>query len=111
MPDQRRNEMNATLEVLCAAPRNWAKTALFWGAAGMTLLPLAARAQQAKPLLPLPPPVVSTVPSKGDVNPYGVAFVPRSFGAKGLLHPGDILVSNFNNNTNLQGTGTTIIRV
>jgi hypothetical protein len=58
------------------------------------------------------PTQVSTVPPNGDVNPYGVAFVPEGFhhGA-GPLQPGDILVSNFNNNMNLQGTGTTIVRV
>jgi hypothetical protein len=52
---------------------------------------------------------VSTVPSNGDVNPYGVAFVPRNFPTGGAIHPGDILVSNFNNSLNLQGTGTTIV--
>ena len=29
----------------------------------------------------------------------------------GIPHSGDILVSNFNNGANLQGTGTTIVRV
>jgi len=55
--------------------------------------------------------VVSTVPPNGDVNPYGVAFVPQGFPNGGPLNAGDILVSNFNNNINLQGTGTTIVRV
>jgi hypothetical protein len=55
------------------------------------------------------PQVLSTVPSNGDVNPYGVAFVPAGFPTGGLLEPGDILVSNYNNNQNLQGTGTTIV--
>jgi len=56
--------------------------------------------------------IVSTVPPNGDVNPYGVAFVPQGFqSGNGPLQPGDILVSNFNNNMNLQGTGTTIVRV
>jgi hypothetical protein len=50
-------------------------------------------------------------PGKGDVNPYGVAFVPRGFPSGGALRPGDVLVSNFNNKTNTQGTGTTIVRV
>jgi len=54
---------------------------------------------------------VSTVPANGDVNPYGVAFVPSVFPSGGLLTPGDILVSNFNNSTNLQGTGTTIVKI
>ena len=56
--------------------------------------------------------IVSTVPPNGDLNPYGVAFVPQGFqSGAGPLRPGDILVSNFNNNMNLQGTGTTIVRV
>ena len=56
--------------------------------------------------------IVSTVPPNGDVNPYGVAFVPLLFqSGSGPLQPGDILVSNFNNSSNLQGTGTTIVRI
>ncbi len=55
--------------------------------------------------------IVSTVPANGDVNPYGVAFVPSGFAKGGSLEPGDILVSNFNNSGNLQGTGTTIVKV
>jgi hypothetical protein len=60
-------------------------------------------------------PVASTVPaSNGDVNPYGVAVVPRS---TGNLVQGDVLVSNFNNKittaspTGQQGLGTTIMQV
>ena len=52
--------------------------------------------------------IASTVPANGDVNPYGVALVPDS---KGSLTKGNILVSNFNNSANLQGTGTTIVQV
>jgi hypothetical protein len=65
-----------------------------------------------EPFLPSPVRTVSTVPANGDVNPYGVAFVPKTFetGAGPLKH-GDILVSNFNNKSNLQGTGTTIVRI
>ncbi len=50
----------------------------------------------------------STVPGNGDVNPYGVALVKRSVGK---LRQGSILVSNFNNSANEQGTGTTIVQV
>jgi predicted lipoprotein with Yx(FWY)xxD motif len=50
----------------------------------------------------------STVPGNGDINPYGVAVVPRSIGR---LVKGDILVSNFNDKANLQGTGTTIVQL
>ena len=52
--------------------------------------------------------VASTVPKNGDVNPYGVAVVGRS---KDRLHRGDVLVSNFNDKANAQGTGTTIVEV
>jgi hypothetical protein len=50
----------------------------------------------------------STVPKSGDVNPYGVAVAPVT---RGRLVAGDVLVSNFNNHRNLQGTGTTIVEV
>jgi hypothetical protein len=64
------------------------------------------------PNLPSTPNVsASTVPANGDVNPYGVAFVPHGFPAGGILRPGDVIVSNFNNSANLQGTGTTVVRV
>ena len=53
----------------------------------------------------------STIPSNNDVNPYGVAFVPNGFPATNVVAPGDILVSNFNDHTNTQGTGTTIVSI
>ena len=62
-------------------------------------------------ILPFTTFVESTIPTNGDVNPYGVAFVPRGLPGGGLLNPGDLLVSNFNNKQNVQGTGTTIIKV
>ena len=59
--------------------------------------------------------VASTVPAlgkgkpgSGDVNPYAVAVVPRTTGA---LVAGDVLISNFNNSANLQGTGVTIMQI
>jgi hypothetical protein len=52
--------------------------------------------------------IASTVPANGDVNPYGVAVVPAS---GGRLTAGDILVSNFNDKANVQGTGTTLVEV
>lgn len=52
--------------------------------------------------------VASTVPLNGDVNPYGVAVVRHDFGS---LREGNILVSNFNDAKNLQGTGTTIVQI
>jgi DNA-binding beta-propeller fold protein YncE len=50
----------------------------------------------------------STVPANGDVNPYGIARVPRTVGS---LVEGRFLVSNFNNAANEQGTGTTIVQM
>jgi len=56
--------------------------------------------------------IVSTIPaSNGDVNPYGVAFVPQGVKTGGKLQAGNILVSNFNDSGNAQGTGTTIVQI
>ena len=66
--------------------------------------PLVTQLAQRAPLQ------ANTVPANGDVNPYGVAFVPRSDGI-GKLVAGDILVSNFNDSTNAQGTGSTIVQI
>jgi DNA-binding beta-propeller fold protein YncE len=52
--------------------------------------------------------IASTVPNNGDVNPYGMAVVPKTTGS---LVQGDVLISNFNNAKNLQGTGTTIMEI
>ncbi|MPY35527.1 hypothetical protein FNH09_31120 [Streptomyces adustus] len=52
--------------------------------------------------------IASTVPANGDVNPYGTAVVERD---AGKLHRGNVLVSNFNNSQNQQGTGTTLVQV
>ena len=52
--------------------------------------------------------VASTIPENGDLNPYGVAVVPES---TGRLSRGNILVSNFNNSSNQQGTGSTIVQI
>jgi hypothetical protein len=55
----------------------------------------------------------STVPSNGDMNPYGIVTVPLTAGS---LTAGDTLISNFNNGGspptgNLQGTGSTIVEL
>src|SRR5579859_5787925 len=67
----------------------------------VTLLMAAAQAGTIKV-------VASTVPSNGDVNPYGMAVVPVTMGS---LTQGNILISNFNNSNNFQGTGTTIVQI
>jgi hypothetical protein len=48
----------------------------------------------------------STIPDNGDQNPYAVIVAPIS---KGPIKAGDVLFDNFNNSSNLQGTGTTIV--
>jgi len=56
--------------------------------------------------------ITSTVPANGDVNPYGIVFIPTSVGK---LQAGQMLISNFNAKEsakeNGQGTGTTIVQV
>lgn len=52
--------------------------------------------------------VASTVPANGDVNPYALLVVPSSWGK---LVKGDLLVDNFNDKGNDQGTGSTIVQV
>ncbi|HWU04467.1 MAG TPA: hypothetical protein VN222_17130 [Novosphingobium sp.] len=47
-----------------------------------------------------------TTPDNGDLNPYAVVVAPTS---AGKVAEGDVLISNFNNISNLQGTGTTIV--
>lgn len=79
--------------------------------AGMALLlPYPVAASSGSFIAPLTKitRIASTVPANGDINPYGVAVVQRSVGA---LVKGDVLVSNFNNMANAQGTGTTIVEV
>lgn len=91
--------------------RSWkpAACAVFFCAA-MAAVPLRSWADSGDPIGFIPNILVSsTIPSSGDLNPYGIAFVPPGFPAGGALNPGDILVSNFNNSSNSQGTGTTII--
>ena len=73
-----------------------------------------AQSERHEPIVPqlttTPTLSVSTVPSNGDLHPYGVAFVPHGFAA-GKLNPGDLIVSNFNDSANVQGTGTTIVSI
>ncbi|HEY2444573.1 MAG TPA: hypothetical protein VGI20_02415, partial [Rhizomicrobium sp.] len=50
--------------------------------------------------------LTSTVPENGDLNPYAVVVAPVS---AGRIRKDDVLIDNFNNLSNLQGTGTTIL--
>jgi hypothetical protein len=88
-----------------------AKTMIFTGGLfAASLLALGgARAADAPGLLPNihhHMTRTTTVTSNGDLNPYAVILAPVS---AGKIRQGDVLVDNFNNISNLQGTGTTII--
>jgi hypothetical protein len=48
----------------------------------------------------------TTVPANGDQNPYAIVVAPVSAGS---VKKDDVLVTNFNNDKNLQGLGTTIV--
>jgi hypothetical protein len=50
--------------------------------------------------------LTSTEPPNGDQNPYALVVAPVS---SGTVQKNDVLVDNFNNSGNLQGTGSTII--
>ncbi len=50
--------------------------------------------------------LTSTVPANGDQNPYAIAVAPAS---SGKIQRDDVLVTNFNDKTNLQGLGSTIV--
>jgi hypothetical protein len=91
--------MKGLNQILCANLRLVARVF-----STIPLLALALASAQAGTITT----VASTVPSNGDVNPYGVARVPTTTGS---LTKGNILVSNFNNSKNLQGTGTTIVQI
>jgi hypothetical protein len=50
--------------------------------------------------------LTSSVPDNGDQNPYALFVAPVS---AGIIQKNDVLIDNFNNATNLQGLGTTIV--
>ena len=79
-------------------------------AVAISLLSMTAAVTEAQQFIPNVI-ISSTTPANGDLNPYGVAFVPPAFPSGGKISPGDILISNFNDKTNTQGTGTTIIKL
>src|SRR3984893_4803056 len=74
-------------------------------AARTTLTPAPGSFLQGKTTVTM---LASTTPDNGDVNPYAIWPVTADMGS---LHAGDVLVDNFNNKSNNQGTGTTIVNV
>jgi hypothetical protein len=78
-------------------------------ALALLLAPSAARADEPRGLLETirhHVTLTSTVTDNGDLNPYAIVVAPVS---AGKIQKDDVLVDNFNNVSNLQGTGSTII--
>ncbi|HKT94018.1 MAG TPA: hypothetical protein VJS18_17780 [Paraburkholderia sp.] len=77
-------------------------------AAALAGAPLAAHADQQGLLETVKhhTTLINTVPDNGDQNPYAIFVAPVS---SGTVKEGDVLVDNFNNSANLQGTGSTIV--
>jgi hypothetical protein len=98
-------ELQMNCFVACLATR------IVLGTSVIATLPVtAAYADNTEPFIPR---IIlsSTIPANGDLNPYGLVFVPDGFASGGTIAPGDVLVSNFNDFNNLQGRGTTIIKL
>ncbi len=74
-------------------------------AAGTSLAPAAGSFLNGKTTVSV---LGSTTPVNGDINPYAIWPVTKSVGA---VQAGDVLVDNFNNASNDQGTGTTIVNL
>ncbi len=85
-----------------------AKT-LFLFTALLTVAISSLRAEKPKPFLETihhRRTLVSTIPDSGDLNPYAVIVAPVT---AGHIQKDDVLITNFNGLTNLQGTGTTVV--
>ena len=85
-----------------------ARSALALAAAALAGAPLAAHADPQGLLETVKhhTTLINTVPDNGDQNPYAIFVAPVS---SGMVKEGDVLVDNFNNAANLQGTGSTIV--
>ncbi len=106
-----RNDKNSeSAHIICFCPTirrgSGRKLAATLGIVGVLIAGTALAAGKS-PVLPLQvPSSVSTPTPEG--NPYGLTMVPSGFPKGGIVAPGDLLVSNFNNSAGQQGLGTTI---
>src|SRR5260370_1253191 len=94
--------MNRRLGVLMAL-RRWSRAGVLTVIATILWAGAATAKQPSQPFLDRfghVDQLGSTIPSNGDVNPYGVAVVPHSVGD---LVKDDVLVSNFNDSLNGPG--------
>ncbi len=100
--------MNHAMRKLLLCSAHATRAALALSAAAMLGTPLAAHADPQGLLETVHhhTTLINTVPDNGDQNPYAIFVAPVSAGS---VKQGDVLVDNFNNAANLQGTGSTIV--
>lgn len=100
--------MNHAMRKLLLCSAHATRAALALSAAAMLGAPLAAHADPQGLLETVHhhTTLINTVPDNGDQNPYAIFVAPVSAGS---IKQGDVLVDNFNNAANLQGTGSTIV--
>ena len=75
-----------------------------------SVVPPALAGPPTDTVLPLQVSTVPPPPANADLNPYGLALVPKKFPGP-TIRPGQLLVSNFNDANGSQGMGSTIIFV
>ncbi|HEY3728660.1 MAG TPA: hypothetical protein VGL51_15900 [Solirubrobacteraceae bacterium] len=85
-----------------------ATAVVFAAAASASVASASSFLNQFSHISTIAPAVPASGPAMGDQNPYGVAVVRKSTGD---LVRGDVLVSNFNNSQNQQGTGSSIVEI
>ncbi|HEV3427088.1 MAG TPA: hypothetical protein VG320_04325 [Paraburkholderia sp.] len=100
--------MNHAMRKLMLCSAHATRAALALSAAAVLGAPLAAHAdpQGLLEVVHHHTTLINTVPDNGDQNPYAIFVAPVSAGA---VKQGDVLIDNFNNAANLQGTGSTIV--
>ncbi len=106
--EARRITMNHAMRKLLLCSAHATRAALALSAAAVLGAPLAAHADPQGLLETVHhhTTLINTVPDNGDQNPYALFVAPVS---AGTVKQGDVLIDNFNNAANLQGTGSTIV--
>jgi hypothetical protein len=96
------------LRMICIIMKGWNMKCCVWGVAACWLLAAAPAIADPGFLAGLKKHhlLTSTQPENGDQNPYALVVAPVSAGS---VRKDDVLVDNFNNVGNLQGTGSTIV--
>ncbi|WP_241024750.1 hypothetical protein [Paraburkholderia sp. Ac-20340] len=100
--------MNHAMRKLLLCSAHATRAALALSAVAVLGAPLAAHAdpQGLLEIVHHQTTLINTVPDNGDQNPYALVVAPVS---AGTVKQGDVLIDNFNNAANMQGTGSTIV--